>query len=194
LILLCVQHHDETNDVLKYPVDFLKKMKTNHETEQLNKSMKKNPSMLKNSINAIASLDFGDLNEIEVLDLFDPKEKISFNDIKRNVSLIHEYKNYYHRINKLYDELEFEGSIKKEKLLRNIKLLYNEIKGKYVLNHSDIQTIIRDNSDNILDDIYHALLIKMQDSFFWEEDIVFGVRLIMVDAFLRCKILEEPRR
>lgn len=33
LILLCVQHHDETNDVNKYTVDALKEMKSNHEAE-----------------------------------------------------------------------------------------------------------------------------------------------------------------
>lgn len=193
LILLCIQHHDETNDVIKYPVDVLKKMKNDHETEQLSKSMQRNPSMLKNTINAISSLDFGELNEIETLDLFDPKEKLRFNDLQRNVALINEYENYHSRINKLYDELEFEGSIKKEKLLSNIRLLYTEIKGKYILNNDDHLKIIRDNSDNIFDDIYNSLLSKMQDTSFWEEDIVFGIRLIMVDAFLRCKILEEPK-
>ncbi len=192
LILLCIQHHDETNDVVKYPVHILEKMKSDHETEQLNKSMKENPSMLKNTINAISSFELGEIDEIESLDLFDPREKISFNDLERNVSLIHEYKIYHQKINELYDELEFEGSIKKEKLLRNIKLLYTEVKGKYILNHDDIMTIIRENSDNIFDDIYNALLSKLQDSSFWEEDVVFGIRLIMVDAFLRCKILEEP--
>jgi len=33
LILLCIQHHDETNDVKKYPVNVLKKMKSDHESE-----------------------------------------------------------------------------------------------------------------------------------------------------------------
>lgn len=194
LILLCIQHHDETNNEVKYTVDILQKMKNDHETEQFNKSMQKNPSMLRNTINAISSLDFGELDEIETLDLFDPKEKISFNDLKTNVTLINEYKNYYHRINKLYDELEFEGSIKKEKLLSNIRLLYTEIKGKYILNNDDYLEIIRDNSDNIFDDIYNTLLTKMKDTSFWVEDIEFGIRLIMVDAFLRCKILEEPKK
>lgn len=194
LILLCIQHHDETNDIKKYPVHVLKKMKNDHETEQLNKSMKENPSMLNNTINAISSLELGEIEEIESLNIFDPSEKIRFNDLKRNVSLIKEYKNYYHRINKLYDELEYEGSIKKEKLLRNIKLLYTEVSGAYTLDNDDIMTVIRENSDNIFDDVYNALLSKINDSYFWEEDVVFGVRLIMVDAFLRCKILEEPKK
>jgi len=149
--------------------------------------------MLKNTINAISSLDFGELEEIEELNLFDPKEKISFNDLKRNVTIINEYKNYHHRINKLYDELEYEGSIKKEKLLNNIRLLYTEIKGKYVLDHKNQLQIIRDNSDHIFDDVFNTLYTRMESTSFWEEDVVLGIRLIMVDAFLRCKIFEEPK-
>jgi hypothetical protein len=33
LFLLCVQHHDETNDVKKYTVDVLRDMKQKHESE-----------------------------------------------------------------------------------------------------------------------------------------------------------------
>ena len=44
-----------------------------------------------------------------------------------------------------------------------------------------------------IDDIFEILYLKMKDSQFWEEDIILGLRLIMVDAFMRCKILEEPK-
>lgn len=192
LILLCMQHHDEIDTVNKYTVDVLKKMKSDHEAIQLNKAVQRNPSMLINAINAISSFDFEEKDNNETLNLFDPRDKISFNKLKRNVSVIQEYKIYHQKINELYNELEVEGSIKKEKLLRNIKYIYTEAKGKYTLNHDNVINIIKDNSDNIFDDIYNALLSKTQDSNLWEEDIVFGIRLIMVDAFLRCKILEEP--
>ena len=33
---------------------------------------------------------------------------------------------------------------------------------------------------------------KMEKSSLWEEDISLGITLIMIDAFMRCKILEEP--
>jgi len=37
------------------------------------------------------------------------------------------------------------------------------------------------------------LYSKLEDSNFFEEDIILGIRLILVDDFIRCKILEEPK-
>ena len=53
--------------------------------------------------------------------------------------------------------------------------------------------IIRQNVDNIIEDIEHQLLEMIEkDEKHDEEDINFGISVIMVDAFMRCKILEEP--
>ena len=193
LILLCPQHHSETNDIVKYTVESLEMMKKNHESDILNSKIKTNPSMLKNAINAISNIELTENKETEKLNVFDPKIKISYNSIKRNVSLIQEYKVYHKKINTLYDELEKQGSIKKERLLNIIRNTYIEVKGKYTLDSLNELEIIKLNSDNIIDDIFETLYSKMKDSQFWEEDIILGIRLIMVDAFMRCKILEEPK-
>ena len=192
LILLCIQHHDETNNVDKYTVEVLKEMKLNHESNYLNQRLKNNPSMLKNAINAIANIKLEEFKESENLNVVDPKIKINFNSIKRNVVLINENKVYHKKINSLYDELELQGSIKKEILLKNIKIIYSQIKGRYVLDSENEIEIIRNNSDNIFDDVYDELFKKMEESNLFDEDIVLGIKLIMVDAFIRCKILEEP--
>jgi hypothetical protein len=123
LILLCVQHHDETNDTANYTVEVLKQMKQKHESSFLNERLKNNPSMLTNTINAIAGINLDECNEPENLNPFDPREKITHNSILRNVVLIDEYKVYSQRINSIYDVLESEGSIKKEKLLSNIRCI-----------------------------------------------------------------------
>ena len=93
----------------------------------------------------------------------------------------------------MYNELEKQGSIKKERLLNIIRNTYIEVKGKYILDSLNELEIIQLNSDYIIDDVFESLYSKMKDSQFWEEDIIFGIRLIMVDAFMRCKILEEPK-
>jgi len=192
LILLCIQHHDETNDVEKYTVDILQKMKQDHESVYLNQRIKSNPSMLKNTINAISNIDLGELKESESLTIIDPQNKINYNSIKRNIALIQEYKVYSAKVNSLYDELESQGSIKKEKLLSVIKDTYLRIKGKYILNSDNAIELIRQNSDNIIDDVYDELYSKMESYNLFDEDLILGIRLIMVDAFIRCKILEEP--
>lgn len=193
LILLCRQHHDITNDVDKYTVATLKAMKNDHESSYLHQRLKSNPSMLKNTINAISEISFSESPENESLKVVDPKDKIQFNSIQRNTSLIQEYKVFHSKINSLYDELERQGSIKKEKLLFNIRQIYIIAKGKYVLDAKNPLEVIRENSDNIIDDVYTELSNKLESSSLFDEDIVLGIRLILVDSFIRCKILEEPK-
>ncbi len=192
LILLCPQHHDETNDVEKYPVKVLAKMKRMHESDYLNQRIKKNPSMLKNAIYAISNISLDEWQQSESLNVANTSDKIKYNSLRRNFALIHEYKVFHAKINSLYDELELQGSIKKEKLLHNIQQIYTKIKGKYVLDSENPLEIIRENSDNIIDEVYDTLYQQLEDSDFFEEDILLGIRIIMVDAFIRCKVLEEP--
>ena len=192
LILLCVQHHDETNDEEKYTVDILQRMKSDHESAFLQQRFKSNPSMLKNTINAIASMDFDDLSIEEKLVPFNPKVKITHNSVKRHAALIHEYKVYHKKLNTLYDELESQGSLKKDKILKNINLIYLKAMGFYILDSEDIMNSIRENSDNIIDDVYNELYSKLEGSGLWDEDVILGINLVLVDAFMRCKILEEP--
>lgn len=193
LILLCVQHHDETNDEAIYTVEVLKEMRQNHESIISNKMLNEKPSMLINAINAISSIEIENIDETQSLKVIDPREKIKYNSIKRSTALIDEYKVYHSKINSLYDELETQGSIKKEKLLSNIKLIYTKIKGNYVLDSENTIEIIKANSDNIIEDVFNELYIKLEESNLFKEDIVLGINLIIVDAFIRCKILEEPK-
>jgi len=193
LILLCPQCHDKTNDVIVYTVEILKEMKQVHESAYLNQRINNNPSMLKNAINAISNISLNSIDKVESLNAYNPKEKLNYNYVKDNFSLIQEYKVYHEKINILYDELEAQGSLKKEKLLNNIEQLYIRIKGRYILDSEEPIKIIRQNSDNIINDIFDELYLQLENSSFFDEDIVLGIRLIMVDAFIRCKILEEPK-
>ncbi len=74
--------------------------------------------------------------------------------------------------------------------MRNINNMYLKIKGKYVGSDEDEMEIIRENADNIIDDmrdeIFKLSKIKVK------EDIMFEIDLIIVDSFIKCKILEEP--
>ncbi len=135
LILLCDEHHviiDNKENELLYPPSLLHEWKRNHESKQKDK-LAKNRSLLSLAINAIAAEDFElSLNhQNSNTNPFKIKDKISHNSIKRNKVLIEEYKVYHAKISVLYDELELQGSFKKEKLLRNIRQLYLIIKGNY---------------------------------------------------------------
>jgi hypothetical protein len=192
LIILCPQHHAETNNVEKYTVAVMKEMKKKHESQYLHDRLNQNSSMLRNVIYAIAEIDLQDKPDTPVLNVFDPNEKIVFNQLKENAVLIKEYRVYHAKLNTLYDELESQGSIKKEKLLENIKLIYIRIKGHYVQTEENTMSIIRENSDAIFDSVYEVLSERISNCGLFEEDIFMGLRIVMVDAFIRCKILEDP--
>jgi len=62
-----------------------------------------------------------------------------------------------------------------------------------VENHANPMEVISANADNIIEDVENELLkLVEKDEAFHREDIFFGIPIIMVDAFMRCKILEEP--
>jgi len=167
-------------------------MKQNHESQYLNEKMNSNPSMIKNTINAISRIELDNYPDTPGLNVIDPGEKIAFNCIKRNSSIIREYKVYFTKLNTLYKELEKQGSVKKEKLLRNIRIIYENVRAGFILDSKESLKIIQLNSDEIFEKVYDTLYHTLDDSGFWDEDIVLGIRIVMVDAFIRCKILEEP--
>ena len=198
LILLCDEHHgiiDNKENEDKYPVELLAHWKENHESKFLYSKLSNRPSLLKHAIRAISNVDFNDSdNRKKTFNAFSIDEKISYNGIERNKALIDEYKVFHSKINALYTELEIQGSPLKERLLRNIRTIYIRTKGKYIGTSANPIEIIQKNADNIIEDIENELLdlIELDDETY-EEDISFGISIIMVDAFMRCKILEEPK-
>lgn len=197
LVLLCDECHriiDNKENESNYSVQLLKSWKTNHENLVQQNLFIKKPLLLNQVINAISDIDF-DENESsldEQTNSFNISEKIENNSIKRNKSLIEGYSKYYGKINSLYSELEKQGSFKKEKLLRNIELLYIKTKGKYINGQENELEIIQLNADNIIEDIENKLLEIVDNNLSNNEDTSFALPIIMVDAFMRCKILEEP--
>jgi len=193
LILLCDECHsiiDNNDNEVKYPVALLKEWKRNHES--LRHGQLANSSILSIAIDAIAKVDFEEVSDKNIGMPPNIDSKIKFNDIKRNKSLIKEYAVYQAKLNPLYNELENQGSFKKEKLLRNIRQLYLKVKGRYASGSDNELDVVRANADNIIEDIEEELITKITDNNTYEEDISFGISIIIVDAFMRCKILEEP--
>ena len=82
-----------------------------------------------------------------------------------------------------------DGSFRKTNLLRNIRSIYLSIRGQH------IETFGEDNlsSDDIFDGVQLKLMAIVEDcEDVHNDDLVYGVTIVMVDAFMRCKILERP--
>ncbi len=196
LILLCDEHHKMIdNNPDEYPVSLLNQWKQNHEHKQKTRLLS-HPTLLGTAINAIIDSDLDDTTDIDNdISSFDISKKIRYNAIKRNKSLIKYFGESQAKISSIYSELENQGSFKKHKLLRIIKAIYSKQKGKYVLDSPNEIEIVQAHADDIIEDVENAIwdsISKNKTDF--QDDISFGVTMVMVDAFMRCKILEEPKK
>lgn len=200
LILLCDEHHtiiDNKENEDKYPVELLKKWKRDHESISLKETsgkllLSKYPLALNKVINFISErMD-------EVLDLPETKnapntdDKISYNHIYRYEPVIREFAPYQFTLNKIYEEIESEGSIKKILVLQNIKSIYFDIRKSY----KEIEEI-RPNADAIFDAVIDRIWEDIERApnkldEYDQETINFALMIVIVDAFMRCDILEEP--
>ncbi|UQB67590.1 ABC-three component system protein [Epilithonimonas zeae] len=197
LILLCPNHHKVTDNITVYTVEALKEMKRLHEAKFLQIAtgqniITKNPSALNIVIGSLGSSIFGGGNINEPLSAPDPEEKILYNNVVQYKSIIEEYRVYQGRLSKVYEEIEKQGSTKKEFVLLNIRTAYLQEKKKY----NGIEEI-RANADNIIESVETKLWDIIENSsnpntHLPIEAIQISLYVVLVDAFMRCSILEEP--
>lgn len=189
LILLCPNHHKVTDNVQKYTVEALREMKRIHEAKMLQPAkLQNNPSALNDIIKLIGSKIFT-IPDSDIQTAPNTQEKIEYNNVIRYRPVIEEYKVYQGKLNKLYEEIEKEGSTRKEFLLLNIKNLYLKEKVEF-----DTIEKIRSNADIIIDRIKDALWRLVENSNLDRETIEVALIILIVDAFMRCNILEEPQK
>ncbi|MEQ3660457.1 MAG: ABC-three component system protein [Glaciecola sp.] len=192
LILLCVDHHTETDDVDRYTVVKLKQMKDEHEAKIASRTLGRSPSMLRIAIDKISKIGLNGLKNINAAKSFNITTKLDYNGVTHKRRLINELKVYYHKLNVLYDELDSVGSLKKEHLLDNIRHIYLDVSGRYTGQNDNYMPIIKQNSDAIFEEVFNELLQLVDFGDISVEELSPALRVVMVDAFMRCKILEEP--
>ncbi|WP_322906675.1 ABC-three component system protein [Paenibacillus sp. SGZ-1009] len=150
-----------------------------------------NPAMIPNNLVKIVKLlaeedlDEGGTSDIN-LNLYNIDEKIIYNELEDiKETTIKEYIPYYSILDRLYKEFEHEGKNKRVSVLRKITSFYEKELCKSDTNNlekflnivSKVEEYICSN--NNLDDI--------------EEDVIeMCVKIIVVDAFIRCKIFKNP--
>jgi hypothetical protein len=201
LILLCDEHHsiiDNKSNESNFSVSLLKNWKSNHEAKILKlisgtNILSKFPSSFNIVISEIGKSIFDEINNIEAEKAPSTEDKILYNNIIRFKPIIEEYSVYQGKLNKIYQEIEREGSTKKEYVLQNIKTIYLKEKGNYK-NIEDIRL----NADKIIENIENEIWSFIENSTNTITDLPFdaiqiSLYVILVDAFMRCNILEEPK-
>lgn len=202
LILLCPPCHDKTDDETKYTVDVLRRMKKDHESEMrrrvaFEQVLNKRPSLLAQTITQICNVEIEEYEEHPITNSFTIEDKLDYNQVVVYRPIIEDLRVYQGRLNKLYIEIERDGNGKKAVLLRTISNFYLKIKGD-VLGEDQSHSNIQKNADRLIEAVeraLHDLIDKSSndDKELTYEEVDFAVSIIIVDAFMRCKILEEPK-
>ena len=141
-------------------------------------------SNLATVISQIARVDWSLKKQKLILNIpYDIEKKIDFNRIKDSRTLIDDYKDYYDRVDQIYTEFDKQGNNKSLSVLNGLRSVYldnasiedpDECFKKIVLD------VIR-----VIEDSLNSVIIP-------SEELRMCIEIIVVDAFIRCKIFKNP--
>lgn len=197
LVLLCPACHkriDEFPD--DFPASVVERWREMREAEAL-RSFHGNSSLLAKVVSAIAREGAFDLPVgIEAPPLpYTVVDKIAYNELSASAWLIREYAAYAGALRALYAQLEEQSPHLKTSLLRFIAMQYQKAKNAYASsNDTSLIEIVRQHSDEILEAVHTALVdvVEVSAPSLSYEEIQFGTLIVVVDAFIDCRVLESP--
>jgi len=134
-------------------------------------------------INILVKENLNTNNSNPTINSFEIERKISHNNLKSASITINDYKIHYSRLDKIYTEFDKQGANKSYSVLEAIRQEYV----KLLSNFSDDQLFLK-VKDNIIEKIMSsANFFKMPI-----DELELCVNILVVDAFIRCKIFENP--
>jgi hypothetical protein len=134
-------------------------------------------------INILSKEDWSDLSQLNQINSFEIDRKITFNNLIRAKYIIDDYKIHYGRVDSKYAQFDTFGKNKSSAVLSSIRKEYIQQKG--VINDDDLFFAVIDK-----------VVLKIQQSANYVEipidELELSVNVLVVDAFIRCKIFENP--
>ena len=142
-------------------------------------------SNLATVINILSKEKWDDANKSDYVNSFEVDRKISFNELISSKEIIEEYRVYYKKVDEKYTEFDQQGLNKSNSVLASIKREYLKLK-----------------SSGSPDEIFEAVIERTKDKVlesanFIEipiDELELCVDILVVDAFIRCKIFENPEQ
>ena len=128
-----------------------------------------------------------DLNKDDSFDYqanaFDVEGKIDHNKLKGARTIIDDYKVHYGKVDKIYSEFDKQG------VNKSISVL-NSIRKDYIVHKSKL------SDDDLFFKIFDCVIDRVKNSSNYAslpyEELEQCVNILVVDAFIRCKIFENP--
>lgn len=141
-------------------------------------------SNLATIINILASEN---LNEFEMkyeINEFEIEKKIEYNNLSGIKDIINDYKIYHYKVDEKYTVFDQIGTNKSLTILQTIRNEYNKACNNYK-NECEIFLVV-------MDKITQRVLNSKNYVEIASEELEFCVGIIVVDAFIRCKIFKNP--
>lgn len=141
-------------------------------------------SNLASVINILSREKWDDANKSESVNGFEIERKITHNDLKDSKELINEYCQFYGKVDQKYSEFDAMGSNKSNSVLATIKREYLRLKNTGTPD-SVFQTVIEKIKEKVLES---ANFVEIPI-----DELELCIDILVVDAFIRCKIFENPQ-
>lgn len=171
-------------EVFSLSIDELKSLFDFIEKELSNKvDFARVESNLAGIINIISREDLGLNNPVHQTIPFEIENKILFNQLTAARNSIHEYSILSHRIDAIYSEFDKQGSNRSASVLSAFQKVYIETSS---IHQGDLLFA------QIIDEILNRVNKSANRPSIPSDEIEMCVILLTVDAFMRCKIFENP--
>lgn len=142
-------------------------------------------SNLSSVINVLAKENLGTTYTESNINSFEIERKIDYNKLGSSKYIIEDYKLYHHIVDKIYSEFDKNGCNKSISVL-------NTIRSEYVKHLPRLS----DDSDALFNLIIEKISERVLHSSNFEnipqEEMDMCIGILIVDAFIRCKIFENP--
>lgn len=181
IVVLCPNCHKivDTNES-EYTAERLRKIKLEHEQSVAMRL----PSALESIISAICRIDESEVLEYDFVP-YAIEKKIDYNCLSKTmVTYIREYAKYTPFVERFYQVLEEEGS-KASHILRQMRGIYLSVLEEFDDSPLEVQT----HANEILREVVSRVSVAAGA----KRDQLYAVWILVVDAFIRCKILEKPK-
>ena len=140
-------------------------------------------SNLATVINILAQIDLNETDLPTLVNSFEIERKIAYNDLDSSKYVINEYGIYYGKVDTIYSEFDSLGNNKSISVHAAIKREYLSL-GNY------------DDKDEVFQAVINAVKDKIKSSANFVpvpiDELELCIDILVVDAFIRCKIFKNP--
>lgn len=167
------------------PIDLLKDVSTflDNEIHPINSGIVR-PHTITCIINLLAKEDLESIPTICDTKTFEINKKIQFNQLQIWENHIKEYAPYSSTIDSIYEIFNKQGKNKSLAVLNHLHSIYLSLENKY-----DSDSLFDEILEKVKNDINNDTSCSLDLS---PEDIEMNTRIVLVDAFLKCKIFKKP--